>query len=114
MHMGINNVDNITNGKDIPSIPSENFKLSLFNHENEFTNWKCGISFSKFNGIYSDNKKLIIDVHNADFFACNDFSSSSTDNKTNTSPTSGTRIKSGKMGIFNILYAVKIYANKYC
>ena len=50
MQTQIKNVDKITNGIEMPSTPNVNFKFSLLNHSKEFTNWKWGISLSKFKG----------------------------------------------------------------
>ena len=98
MHAKIKNVDNKTNGIDKPSTPRANLRLSLLNQEKEFTNWKCGIDLSKFIGKYNDKKKLLALVHNADFFDCTAFSSSSDEKKIKINPIRGKTIKIGSIG----------------
>ena len=109
IHIKIKNVDNKTNGIDKPSTPRANLRLSLLNQEKEFTNWKCGIDLSKFIGKYSDKKKLLALVHNADFFDCTAFSSSSDEKKIKTSPIRGKTIKIGSIGRL----IIKKYTNRY-
>ena len=57
---------------------------------------------SKLTGMYKDNKKLIIDVHNADFLAAKEFSSF-TEISTKKTPISGISINNGRIGTLNIL-----------
>jgi len=109
MHKNIKNVERITKGIDNPSTPRENLKLSLLNHENVLTNWKWGIDLSKFIGRYSDNKKVLEDVHKADFFDSFAKSSPSGESKTNANPTRGKTIRIGKIGRFNITKYKYIY-----
>ena len=92
----------------MPSTPNENFKFSLLNQLKELTNWKWGILWSKLIGMYKDKRKLIIEVHNADNFAADEFSSS-TDINTKMIPKIGIKISIGRMGKLNI----KINKNKY-
>ena len=109
IHKKIKNVERITKGMDSPSTPSENLKLSLLNQENVFTNWKWGIDLSKFMGRYNDNKKVLVEVHIADFFDSFAKSSPSGESKTNAKPTRGKTIKIGKIGRFNITKYKYIY-----
>ena len=109
MHKNIKNVERITKGIDNPSTPRENLKLSLLNHENVLTNWKWGIDLSKFIGRYNDNKKVLEEVHIADFFDSFAKSSPSGESKTNANPTRGKTIRIGKIGRFNITKYKYIY-----
>ena len=102
-------VERITNGIDKPSTPSENLKLSLLNHENVLTNWKWGIDLSKFIGRYNDNKKVLEEVHIADFLDSFAKSSPSGESKTKANPTRGKAISIGKIGRFNITKYKYIY-----
>ena len=109
MHKNIKNVERITKGTDNPSTPRENLKLSLLNHENVLTNWKWGIDLSKFIGRYSDNKKVLEEVHKADFLDSFAKSSPSGESKTKANPTRGKAIRMGKIGRFNITKYKYIY-----
>ena len=109
MHNNIKNVERITKGIDNPSTPRENLKLSLLNHENVLTNWKWGIDLSKFIGRYNDNKKVLEEVHIADFLDSFAKSSPSGESKTKASPTRGKTIRIGKIGRFNITKYKYIY-----
>ena len=109
MHKNIKNVERITKGIDNPSTPSENLKLSLLNHENVLTNWKWGIDLSKFIGRYNDNKKVLEEVHIADFLDSFAKSSPSGESKTKANPTRGKAISIGKIGRFNITKYKYIY-----
>ena len=101
MHNGIKKVESITNGKEIPSIPTANFKLSLLNQLKEFTNWKWGIFGSKLIGIYSEMRKLIIEVHKADIFAVLELLTS-TEKRTKKIPIIGIIKRIGTIGKLNI------------
>ena len=109
MHKNIKNVERITKGIDNPSTPRENLKLSLLNHENVFTNWKWGIDLSKLIGRYKDNKKVLEEVHIADFLDSLAKSSPSGESKTKANPTRGKAIRMGKIGRFNITKYKCIY-----
>ena len=109
MHKNIKNVERITKGIDNPSTPRENLKLSLLNHENVLTNWKWGIDLSKFIGRYNDNKKVLEEVHIADFLDSFAKSSPSGESKTKANPTRGKAISIGKIGRFNITKYKYIY-----
>ena len=109
MQVKIKNVESNTNGIDNPSTPRANLRLSLLNHENEFTNWKWGIDLSKLIGKYNDKKKLLALVHNADFLDCSAFSSSSDERKINAKPIRGKTIKIGSIGRL----IIKKYKYKY-
>ena len=109
MHKNIKNVERITKGIDNPSTPRENLKLSLLNHENVLTNWKWGIDLSKFIGRYNDNKKVLVEVHIADFLDSFAKSSPSGESKIKANPTRGKAIKMGKIGRFNITKYKYIY-----
>ena len=109
MHKNIKNDERITKGIDNPSTPRENLKLSLLNHENVLTNWKWGIDLSKFIGRYNDNKKVLEEVHIADFLDSFAKSSPSGESKTKANPTRGKAISIGKIGRFNITKYKYIY-----
>ena len=109
MHKNIKNDERITKGIDNPSTPRENLKLSLLNHENVLTNWKWGIDLSKFIGRYNDNKKVLDEVHIADFLDSFAKSSPSGESKTKANPTRGKAISIGKIGRFSITKYKYIY-----
>ena len=64
---------------------------------------------SKFIGRYNDNKKVLVEVHIADFLDSFAKSSPSGESKIKANPTRGKAIKMGKIGRFNITKYKYIY-----
>ena len=86
------------NGIDIPSTPRVSLRFSLLNQSKEFTNWKWGISLLNWKGRYNDKRKLLKDVHIADFFDCIEKSSFSEERRIKISPIKGKQINIGRIG----------------